>query len=174
MSVAAVAKALGLSWDVVNSLALSTVRELAYNQLGHFDRVRVLGVDEHKWKHVRGQGDPDFVTVIVDLTPLIDGTGPARLLDMVAGRSAAALSTWLGARDQVFRGRIKIVSMDGFTGYHSAAKAALPQARTVMGPFHVVHLAAEKLTVCDNASSRSCSGIAAAPATLCTASSGSC
>ncbi len=148
MSVAAVAKALDRSWDVVNSLALSTVRELAYNQPGHLDRVRVLGVDEHKWKHVRGQGDPDFVTVIVDLTPVIDGTGPARLLDMVAGRSAAVLSTWLGARDQVFRDRIKIVSMDGFAGYHSAAKEALPQARTVMDPFHVVHLAAEKLTVC--------------------------
>ena len=148
MSVSAVAKALGVGWDVVNSLALSTVRELAYNQPGHLDGVRILGVDEHKWKHVRGQGDPSFVTVIVDLTPVIDGTGPARLLDMVAGRSAAALTRWLTARDQAFRDRVKIVAMDGFAGYHSAAKEGLPQARTVMDPFHVVHLAAEKLTVC--------------------------
>ncbi|PBI91059.1 Transposase [Rhodococcus erythropolis] len=148
MPVSAVAKALGLVWDVVNSLALSTVHNLVHAQPGHLDKVRVLGVDEHKWKHVRGQGDPSFVTVIVDLTPVIDGTGPARLLDMVAGRSAAALRTWLGARDQAFRDRVKIVSMDGFTGYHRAAKDVLPQARTVMDPFHVVHLAAEKLTVC--------------------------
>ena len=148
MPVSAVATALGLSWDVVNSLALSTVRQMVYDQPGHLDRVRVLGVDEHKWKHVRGQGDPSFVTVIVDLTPVIDGTGPARLLDMVPGRSAAALKGWLGERDQVFRDRVKIVSMDGFAGYHSAAKDVLPQARTVMDPFHVVHLAAEKSTVC--------------------------
>jgi transposase len=148
MSVSAVAKVLGVSWDVVNSLALSTVHNLVHAQPGHLDKVRVLGVDEHKWKHVRGQGDPSFVTVIVDLTPVIDGAGPARLLDMVAGRSAAALRTWLGARDQAFRDRVKIVSMDGFTGYHRAAKDVLPQARTVMDPFHVVHLAAEKLTVC--------------------------
>ena len=148
MSVSAVAKVLGVSWDVVNSLALSTVHNLVHAQPGHLDKVRVLGVDEHKWKHVRGQGDPSFVTVIVDLTPVIDGTGPARLLDMGEGRSAAALRTWLGARDQAFRDRVKIVSMDGFTGYHRAAKDVLPQARTVMDPFHVVHLAAEKLTVC--------------------------
>lgn len=89
MSVSAVAKALGLSWGTVNSLALSMARHMVHGQPGHLDGVRVLGVDEHKWKHVRGQGDPSFVTIIVDLTPAIDGTGPARLLDMVPGRSAA-------------------------------------------------------------------------------------
>ena len=38
--------------------------------------------------------------------------------------------------------------MDGFAGYHTAAAKAVPEARTVMDPFHVVHLAADKLTVC--------------------------
>nr|WP_313905587.1 transposase [Rhodococcus sp. KBS0724] len=36
----------------------------------------------------------------------------------------------------------------GSPGYHSAVKDVLPQTRKVMDPFHVVHLAAEKLTVC--------------------------
>jgi transposase len=148
MSVKAVATALGLGWDTVNTLAADACRELVYGGGAHLDGVRVLGVDEHKWKHCRGQGDPDFVTVIVDLTPVIDGTGPARLLDMVPGRSAAALREWLEARDQRFRDRVKVVSMDGFAGYRSAAADALPKARTVMDPFHVVHLAAEKLTGC--------------------------
>lgn len=75
--VAAAAKALGLSWDMVNSLALSTVRHLVYDQPGHLDSAPALGLDEHKWKHVREQGDPRFVTVIVNLTPVIDGPGPA-------------------------------------------------------------------------------------------------
>lgn len=148
MSVSAVAKALGLSWGTVNAVALSMTRHLVHGQPVHLDGVRMLGVDEHKWKHVRGQGDPSFVTVIVDLTPVIDGTGPARLLDMVPGRSAAAFSDWLHERDQSFRDRVKVVAMDGFAGYHSAAKDALPHARTVMDPFHVAALAAEKLTVC--------------------------
>ena len=95
MSVSAVARALGLGWNTVNSLAVSLVSELGFDKPGHLDGVRYLGVDEHKWKHLREQSDPDFVTVIVDLTPVIDGTGPARLLDMVAGRSKAALVEWL-------------------------------------------------------------------------------
>ena len=99
-------------------------------------------------KHVCGDGSSAFVTVLVDLTPAVDGTGPARLLDMIPGRSAKVLTDWLDDRDQAFRDRIKIVTMDGFAGYHSAAAKAVPAARTVMDPFHVVHLAADKLTVC--------------------------
>ena len=147
-SVSAVAKALGLGWDLVNDLAVSETRAMVYDQPGHFDGVRVLGVDEHKWKHVRGDGSSSFVTVLVDLTPVVDGTGPSRLLDMVPGRSAKVLTEWLDARDQVFRDRVKVVTMDGFAGYHTAAANAVPEARTVMDPFHVVQLAADKLTVC--------------------------
>ena len=50
-----------------------------------FDSVKVIGVDEHVWRHTR-RGDK-YVTVIIDLTPIRDQTGPARLLDMVEGRS---------------------------------------------------------------------------------------
>ena len=38
--------------------------------------------------------------------------------------------------------------MDGFAGYATAVAHALPAARKVMDPFHVVHLAAEKPTGC--------------------------
>ncbi|MCV7191739.1 ISL3 family transposase [Mycolicibacterium brumae] len=148
MAVAAIATALRLGWDTVNAIAAESVRELVSGDPGRLDGVRYLGVDEHKWKHRRGQGEADFVTVIVDLTPVIDRTGPARLLDMVAGRSAKAFADWLAATDANFRSRIQVVAMDGFAGYHSATAQALPAARAVMDPFHVVHLAAEKLTRC--------------------------
>ena len=59
--------------------------------------MKVIGVDEHVWRHTR-RGDK-YVTVIIDLTPVRDGTGPARLLDMVEGRSKAAFKTWLADRD---------------------------------------------------------------------------
>jgi hypothetical protein len=36
--------------------------------------------------------------VIIDLTGIRDGTGPARLLDMVEGRSKQAFKTWLAER----------------------------------------------------------------------------
>lgn len=146
MSVAGIAKALDIGWDLVNTVALSMARDLAYADPDHLAGVRILGVDEHKWKHRRGQGEPSFVTVIVDLTPTIDGTGPARLLDMVPGRSAGVLSYWLASRNEDFRRRVKVVAMDGFTGYHKATREQLPKARKVMDPFHVVQLAGEKLT----------------------------
>lgn len=149
MSISATAKALGLGRDMVNDLALDACRQLVYDDPGHLDGVRVLGVDEHVWKHTHRAGEPDsFVTVLVDITPVMDGTGPARLLDMVPGRSAAVLSTWLNEREQDFRDRVEVVTMDGFAGYATATKQVLPQAQVVMDPFHVVHLAAEKLTTC--------------------------
>jgi len=148
MSVAAVASALGLGWDLVNTLAVNAARSLVYDDPTHLDEVRHLGVDEHCWKHVRGQGEENFATILVDLTPLIEGTGRARLLDVQAGRSAKVLTAWLDERDQAFRDRIEVVTMDGFAGYHSATRASLPEATPVMDPFHVVQLGGEKLTGC--------------------------
>ena len=108
----------------------------------------MIGVDEHKWSHTRSAESDGLVTVITDLTAVVDGTGPARLLDLVPGRSAAAMRSWLEARDQAFRDEIAIVAMDGFGGYKTAATEALPDAVTVMDPLHVVALAGAKLDLC--------------------------
>src|SRR5699024_9541706 len=78
-----------------------------------------LGVDEHCWKHVRGQGEENFATILVDLTPAIEDAGPARLLDVRAGRSAKVLTAWLDEREASFKDRIPVVTMDGFARYHS-------------------------------------------------------
>ncbi len=86
--------------------------------------------------------------MIVDLTPQVDGTGPARLLDMVPGRSADAFGDWLADRPQRFRDTVKTVTMDGYSGYAKAASEQVSKARQVMDPFHVVDLAAGKLDLC--------------------------
>jgi transposase len=78
-----------------------------------FDGVSTIGVDDHVWRHTR-KGDT-FVTVIIDLTPVRNGTGPSRLLDMVEGRSKAAFSTWLAARPPARRDQVEVVATDGFT-----------------------------------------------------------
>lgn len=149
MSVSATAKALGIGWDLVNQVALDACRQLVYDDPHHLDGVRILGVDEHVWKHTRKPGQPsNLVTILVDLTPLVDGRGPARLLDLRPGRSAEVLRTWLQERDPSFRSQVQVVTMDGFTGYASAVDQVLPDATKVMDPFHVVHLAADKLTGC--------------------------
>ena len=108
--------------------------------------MRVIGVDEHVWRHTP-YGDK-FVTVILDVTPIRDRSGPSRLLDMIPGRSKQVFKTWLASRPDTWRERIEIVAMDGFTGFKSAAAEELPDARAVMDPFHVVHLAGDALDEC--------------------------
>ena len=89
-----------------------------------------------------------YVTVILDLTPIRDRSGPSRLLDMVSGRSKQVFKAWLASQPDTWRSRIEVVAMDGFTGFKSAAAEELPDARAVMDPFHVVHLAGDALDEC--------------------------
>jgi transposase len=107
------------------------------------DGVAVIGVDEHVWRHTR-RGDK-YVTVIIDLTAVRAGTGPARLLDMVEGRSKQAFKAWLAERPDAWRDAVEVVAMDGFTGFKTAAVEELPDAVAVMDPFHVVRLAGDAL-----------------------------
>ena len=143
MTIAAVARELGLSWDTVNTIAMDATQMIVAADTTRLDGVRVIGVDEHRWSHT-GHTD-GFVTVIIDLTPVLDGTGRARLLDLVAGRSAAALRSWLANQSPQFRDQVEVVAMDGFGGYKTAAADQLPEATAVMDPFHVVALAGAKL-----------------------------
>ena len=89
-----------------------------------------------------------YVTVILDLTPVRDRSGPSRLLDMVPGRSQEVFKTWLSSQHNTWREHIELIAMDGFTGFKSAAAEELPDTRAVMDPFHVVHLAGDALDEC--------------------------
>ena len=102
-------------------------------------------MDEHCWRHTR-RGDK-FVTVIIDLTPVRDGTGAARLLDMAEGRSKQVFKTWLQAQTAQFRNGIEVVAMDGFTGFKTAAAEQLPDAVAVMDPFYAEVLVMPRLLV---------------------------
>ncbi|PZS34412.1 MAG: ISL3 family transposase, partial [Pseudonocardiales bacterium] len=75
LSIARIAEGLGVSWGTANSAVLDEGRRVLINDPARFDGVKVIGVDEHAWRHTR-RGDK-FVTVIIDLTPVRDGVGPA-------------------------------------------------------------------------------------------------
>jgi transposase len=98
------------------------------------------------WRHTR-RGDK-YVTVITDLTGIREGTGPARLLDMVEGRSKQSFKQWLTERPESWRDGVEVVAMDGFTGFKTATAEELPDAVAVMDPFHVVRLAGDALDRC--------------------------
>lgn len=130
LSVARVAEGLAVAWDTANDAVLAEGKRVLIDQEHRFEGVKVVGVDEHVWHHTR-RGDR-YVTVIIDLTPARDGTGPAWLLDMVEKRSKQAFKTWLADRPQQWRDGVEVVAMDGFTGFKTAAVEELPDVVTVL------------------------------------------
>jgi hypothetical protein len=123
-----------VAWHTANDAVLAEGHRRLINDPARFDGVAVLGVDEHVWRHTRF-GDK-YVTVIIDLTPVRDGAGPARLLDMIPGRSKAVFKQWLADRPRAWSDAIEVVAMDGFAGFKTATAEELPQATAVMDPFY--------------------------------------
>lgn len=76
LSMARVADGLGVSWNTANDAVLVEGQRTLIGKPERFETVKVIGVDEHVWRHTRG-GDK-YVTVIIDLTPVAEGSGPAR------------------------------------------------------------------------------------------------
>lgn len=98
LSMTRIAAALGVAWNTANDAVLAEGQRLLIDKPGRLDKVTVVGVDEHVWRHTR-RGDK-YVTVVIDLTPVSTGTGPSRLLAMVEGRSKQAFKTWLAEQPQ--------------------------------------------------------------------------
>lgn len=145
MSISRTARILGAAWNTVNDAVLEAAKAHLFTDPQRFAGVEVIGVDEHAWRHKHGSR---FVTVIIDLTAVHQGKGPARLLDMVSGRSKQVLATWLEQRAPQWRAGVKVVAMDGFSGFKTATTSHLPGAQAVMDPFHVVQLAGQALEEC--------------------------
>ena len=108
LTVARIAEGLGVAWNTANDAVLAEGKRLLISDPARFDGVKVIGVDKHVWRHTR-RGDK-YVTVVIGLTPIRDGTGPARLLDMVEGRSKAAFKAWLADRPQAWREAVEVVA----------------------------------------------------------------
>jgi transposase len=140
-SVAAVAREFGISWRT----AMVAVREHGQRRVDDPARladIDTLRMDETAFQAACVSGATSFVTGIVDLTR---GPGPARLLDIVADRSAFALISSINERDSVWRAGIVTAALDPYRGYASALGTALgtalPDAVRVLDAFHVVRLA---------------------------------
>jgi len=145
LTVARVAEGLAVSWNTANDAVLAQGRRVLVEDPARFDGVRVIGVDEDVWRHTR-RGDT-YVTVIIDLTPIRGGSGPARLLDIIEGRSKQAFKQWLAERPQAWRSGVEVVAMDGFTGFKTATAEELPDAVAVMDPFYAEVLVMPRLLV---------------------------
>ena len=133
LTVARVAEGLGVAWNTANDAVLAEGQRVLINDPGRFDGVKVLGVDEHVWRHTR-RGDK-YVPVIIDLTGIRDHAGPARLLDMVQGRSKHAFKQWLTDRPETWRQGIEVVAMDGSPASRPPPPRSYPTPSLSWTPF---------------------------------------
>jgi transposase len=134
-AVSRIATALGVGWATIMRIVTARGVPLV-DDPDRLGGVGALGVDETSFLRPRGDRGSRFATGVADLTP----GRPARLLDVVVGRSAATLGGWLAGRDDDWRAGIATASLDPFRGYASALKRHVPQAVRVLDPFHVVRL----------------------------------
>lgn len=129
---------LGVSWGTV----MRAVREYGAPLVDDPDRlagVVGLGVDETAWLPATATRSTQYVTGLVDLSP----GRPARLLDVVPGRSGRAYASWIVDREDSWRAGIGFAALDPFRGYATALRTELPHAVRVLDAFHVVRLGFE-------------------------------
>jgi hypothetical protein len=134
-SVAAVARSLGVGWWSV----MRAVAEVGRPLLDDPDRLAAvtgLGVDEHAWQRANARRHTAYATGVVGFRP----GAPARLLEVVQGRSGKVYGDWLAERPTPWRQQIRIAALDPFRGYLNALRAHLPAATHVLDAFRVTAL----------------------------------
>jgi transposase len=136
-SVAAVAFELGVGWGTVMR-AVAEHGAPRVDDPARLAGIKALGVDETAFLAASATHATEFATGLVDLTRPA-GT-PARLLDVVPGRSGVVLSAWLRERDPGWRAGVRVAALDPFRGYATALRTQLPGAVRVLDAFHVIKL----------------------------------
>ncbi len=136
-SVASVARDFGVSWHP----AMQAVRDHGRPRVDHLSRLRLpsaIGVDETSFLAATATHPTVLVTGFVDLDR-------HRLIDVVPGRSAAAVSDWLAAKPEPWLAGIATAVIDPYAGYARGLAEGLPRARLVVDHFHAVRLANQAL-----------------------------
>lgn len=132
-SVAAVARDLGSGWHTVMRAVRDHGQELVEDP-GRLEGVTALGMDETSFLRAGRDRPTLFVSGLVD-------TVTGRLLDVVADRTALAITSWLSRRDRRWLARIGVVALDPHRGYANAVGVHLGHATLVVDHFHIVRLA---------------------------------
>jgi transposase len=132
-AVGAVARDLGVGWATIMR-AVADHGRLLVDDRTRLDGVAKLGLDETSFLKATRTAPTRYVTGLVDLER-------ARLLDVVADRTRAAVDSWLGAQPQGWLAGVGTVALDPWRGYASALVTPLGHATVVVDHFHAIRLA---------------------------------
>ena len=132
------ASELGCSWHPVNASVRRWGGALIDADAAPISDVFALGLDETlMWRRGRFRTKA-WSTGIVDVAS-------GQLLDIVRARTAKAPTRWLLRRPHSWLEQIRWAVLDLSGPYRAAFNAALPDAKQVADPFHVVRLANDAL-----------------------------
>ena len=129
-----IAAELGCAWHTVNTSLRRWGSALLAADADRVGAVQALGLDETLFARRGRYRAKAWSTNIVDVAR-------GQLLDVVPGRTAKAPVRWLLAQPSSWLGGIAWAVLDLSGPYRAAFDTALPHARQVADPFHVVKLA---------------------------------
>ena len=133
-AVSEIAAELGIGWHTVMRAVHRWGRALLEADTERIDGVTALGLDEILMFRRGRYRRKHWGTTVVDARRGV-------LLDIVPGRNAAGATRWIRARTVRWRKRVRWAVMDLSGPYRKAFSTALPHAKQVADPFHVVKLA---------------------------------
>ena len=140
-SVNEIAKELGCHWHTINDAVVAFGEALVDDDPGRIGVVRSIGLDEVLFVRLGPWHRKFFTTSIVDVD-----TG--QLLDIVPGREGKGPKAWLKNRGHEWLSGVTACALDLSGPYRAVYTAALPHARVVADPFHVIKHANSKVDEC--------------------------
>lgn len=140
-----VADELGCDWHTVNDAVVAYGEALLDADVERVGQVDALGLDETLFVRVGARHLKQWCTSIVD----VGGPGQrARLIDVVADRTAVKVCDWLDGQPEDWRAAIRYGVLDLSGPYRKVFDDALAHVAQVADPFHLVQLANSKLDEC--------------------------
>jgi transposase len=143
-AVSDVAAELDCDWHTVNDAVVAYGEALLAADCDRVGAVATLGLDETLFVRTGRFRTQSWCTSITDVSP----GRPARLIEVIEGRTAVEVSDWLDAQPDEWRDSIEWGVLDMSGPYRKVYDDSLPDAVQVADPFHVVKHANSKLDEC--------------------------
>jgi transposase len=143
-AVSDVAAELGCDWHTVNDAVIDYGEALLDADTDRVATPSALGLDETLFVRTGRFRTQSWCTSITDVSP----GRPARLIEIIEGRTAATVSGWIDAHHADWRDCIGWGVLDMSGPYRKVYDDSLPDAVQVADPFHVVKHANSKLDEC--------------------------
>lgn len=144
-SITDIADELGCDWHTIMEAVRRYGEALLAADTDRCTGVEALGLDETLFVREGDKHTKKWATSVVDVG---GGDRETRLVEVIEGRTAKAVSAWIDDQDTTWRDPIVWGTLDMSGPYRKVFNDSLPAATQVADPFHVVKHANSKVDAC--------------------------